>query len=260
MRGLVLATLTQSRVLVGDLAGAEAAVREAHLLAATDRMPPWWPSLLSAVEAGLTMERGDLDRAVALAQAFQPGPGYNLADCLRGNVLLRGGQAQACLDLVQAVPGERRFAHVAVLIEVLSALALHELGREVDSRDALERALSAATPFALLTPFLMAGPGIAPLLQGHVRAGTAYPELVPRVLARIEGASHSTVNEWGETLTEREHAILRYLATNLSNAEIAEAEFISVNTTKTHIAHVYRKLGVSSRRTALRKAGELGLI
>lgn len=68
------------------------------------------------------------------------------------------------------------------------------------------------------------------------------------------------VNDFGDSLTERELAILRYLATNLSNAEIAEAEFISVNTAKTHIAHVYRKLGVSSRRAAVGRAAELGLV
>ena len=53
--------------------------------------------------------------------------------------------------------------------------------------------------------------------------------------------------------------ILRYLATNLTNAEIADAEFISVHTAKTHIAHIYRKLGVSSRRSAIRRAAELDL-
>lgn len=63
-----------------------------------------------------------------------------------------------------------------------------------------------------------------------------------------------------ETLTEREQAILRYLATSLSIAEIADAEFVSVNTAKTHMAHIYRKLGVSGRRAAVRRAGELGLI
>ena len=53
--------------------------------------------------------------------------------------------------------------------------------------------------------------------------------------------------------------ILQYLATNLTNAEIAEAEFISLHTAKTHIAHIYQKLGVSSRRAAIRRAAELEL-
>jgi ATP/maltotriose-dependent transcriptional regulator MalT len=66
--------------------------------------------------------------------------------------------------------------------------------------------------------------------------------------------------EWGETLTRREQAILRYLATNLSHAEIADAESISVNTVKTHTAHVYRKLGAANRRAAVRRSADLGLL
>ena len=50
--------------------------------------------------------------------------------------------------------------------------------------------------------------------------------------------------------------ILQYLTTNLTNAEIAEAEYISLHTAKTHIAHIYQKLGVSSRRAAIRRAAE----
>ena len=65
---------------------------------------------------------------------------------------------------------------------------------------------------------------------------------------------------WGETLTRRERTILRYLATDMSHAEIAEAEFITVNTVKTHVTHVYRKLGVANRRAAVRESARLGLL
>ena len=63
-----------------------------------------------------------------------------------------------------------------------------------------------------------------------------------------------------EPLTERERIALRYLPTSLSNAEIATELYVSVNTVKTHQRAVYRKLGATGRREAVRRARELGLL
>ncbi len=61
-------------------------------------------------------------------------------------------------------------------------------------------------------------------------------------------------------LTSRELELLEYLPTRLSNGEIAEKWFVSVNTVKTHMAHLYRKLGAKDRRAAIVRARELGLL
>jgi len=63
-----------------------------------------------------------------------------------------------------------------------------------------------------------------------------------------------------QALTQRELTILRYLSTPLSHREIAAEQFVSVNTVKTHVAKVYRKLGVNGRREAVRQAQALGLL
>jgi LuxR family maltose regulon positive regulatory protein len=54
--------------------------------------------------------------------------------------------------------------------------------------------------------------------------------------------------------------VLRYLAEMLSTAEIAAAMFISVNTVRTHIRSILRKLAVSRRNQAVRRARERGLL
>ena len=63
-----------------------------------------------------------------------------------------------------------------------------------------------------------------------------------------------------EPLSERELAILGYLPSMMSNQEIAGALMISVNTVKTHLKAIYRKLEASGRREAVQRARELALI
>lgn len=63
-----------------------------------------------------------------------------------------------------------------------------------------------------------------------------------------------------EPLTEREQEVLRRVAQLLSTAEIAEELYISVNTVKTHLKSVHRKLAVTHRREAVRRARELNLL
>ena len=63
-----------------------------------------------------------------------------------------------------------------------------------------------------------------------------------------------------EPLSERELDVLRLLATDLDGPDIARQLFVSVNTMRTHTKSIYAKLGVNSRRAAVRRAEELGLL
>jgi LuxR family transcriptional regulator, maltose regulon positive regulatory protein len=57
-----------------------------------------------------------------------------------------------------------------------------------------------------------------------------------------------------EQLTDRELAVLRLLPTRPTNGEIAARLGVSVNTVKTHLGHIYLKLGVNGRREAVETA------
>jgi LuxR family maltose regulon positive regulatory protein len=63
-----------------------------------------------------------------------------------------------------------------------------------------------------------------------------------------------------EQLTESETRVLRYLATSLSAPEIARELCVSINTVKTHLRHLYTKLGVHRRQEAVNRAKGLRLL
>jgi len=260
MLGLATTTHAQACISCGDVDSAEVDVRRGRELARQGRMPPWWPSLLTALEATVLVARGHIDDARRLAEEPIAGPEYHLATCYRANVLLQGGRPDATLAALEYFPADRMYPHVAGAVEALRAQALSEVGDKKSAHAALERALAVAEEYDFLEAFLMIGDRISSLLRAHLRVGTAYPRFVSRIRNCLRVACPATVNEWGETLTVREQNILRYLSTDLTLLEVAEAEFITVNTVKTHIAHIYGKLGAKNRREAVRRAADLRVL
>jgi LuxR family maltose regulon positive regulatory protein len=64
----------------------------------------------------------------------------------------------------------------------------------------------------------------------------------------------------GLDLTEGELRVLRYLPSNLSAPGIASEVFVATSTIKTHMRHIYKKLGAHRRTEAVERARELGLL
>jgi LuxR family maltose regulon positive regulatory protein len=100
-------------------------------------------------------------------------------------------------------------------------------------------------------------------------AGLHAPQSVDRVfveqLLRASGADLSrtrapTVSRPLEPLTDQEKRILIFLAKGVSNKEMASRLFVSENTVKFHLKHIYSKLAVTSRLHAIAIARDLGLI
>ena len=62
-----------------------------------------------------------------------------------------------------------------------------------------------------------------------------------------------------DPLSDRELQVVRLLRSELTGPEIARELMVSLNTMRTHTKNIYMKLGVNSRRAAVRRAAELGL-
>jgi len=91
----------------------------------------------------------------------------------------------------------------------------------------------------------------------RLRTDTGEPESKP-----VEATARETMPTlaFHEALTGRELEILRLIDVGLSNREIAEALYISLNTVKTHTKSLYSKLNVHSRTQAINRARDLKLL
>jgi LuxR family maltose regulon positive regulatory protein len=159
------------------------------------------------------------------------------------------------LDAAQA--GQRGGSVIELL--VLTAVAQQRAGTADAALDTLRRAVALAEPEGYLAVFADEGEPMRRLLAALAkRDGTnAY---LRRVQAAAGGAPRASTSGVIDPLSDRELDVLRLLGSDLGGPEIARELFISLNTLRTHTKNVYAKLGVTSRREAVRRGAELGLL
>jgi len=181
--------------------------------------------------------------------------------CARAHLALNDlRSAQDCVRTVMTTPSTQtgRFVLVeALLCDAEIAQRGDDPGRAVEI---LIRALEIAQGEIVL-PFLNVKDTFGDLLARHPLVAGQWPVSQPRIPADpAAGPPDVNPRELPEPLTQRELTILRFLATSMSTAEIADELCLSVNTVKTHLAAIYRKLPASRRREAVVRARELELI
>ena len=164
------------------------------------------------------------------------------------------------LDDASAEPNPSTF--VVAQAYLLEARARDALGDAGARERVLERALDLAEPDGLLLPFLFHP--VPDLLERHSRFHTTHGSLILEILNLLAGTQRAPTRDQperlAEPLSESELRVLRYLPTNLSNKEIASELYVSVNTVKAHIKHLYAKLDTHHRGEAVERARALGLL
>ena len=187
----------------------------------------------------------------------------------RSETVLR--DAAALLErLLTAADGRGRTGSA---IEILALLALaHHAGGDLPAAlTALERGLTLAEPEGYVRVFASEGQPMTALLAELTRRrpdwayarrlldATTHPgEPAPDV--RPPRQPTAARQALVEPLSDREMEVLRLLATDLDGPGIARQLSVSLNTLRTHTKHIYTKLGVTSRRAAVSRAGEHNLL
>jgi LuxR family maltose regulon positive regulatory protein len=162
--------------------------------------------------------------------------------------------------LLELAEGGRRDGSRLEIL-VVTALARDARGERTAAFAALDAALEIAAPEGYVRVFLDEGSAMIRLLKAAAkRPGT--PAYV-HDLVRAAAGGDPRVPARGslvEPLSERELEVLRLLRGDLDGPDIANELVVSLNTLRTHTKNIYAKLGVSSRRAAVTRAEELGLL
>ncbi|MFF5792486.1 LuxR C-terminal-related transcriptional regulator [Paeniglutamicibacter sp. NPDC012692] len=161
------------------------------------------------------------------------------------------GRHTEAMALLAGIEKAGMVSYVAVSALVTSAVISRERGDREEAHRQLEKALDVAAPQSIARPFAGKDTGLAALLTEHAVWGTAHEGfLASRITHADEGVSRHSI--LGSRLTSRELEVFGYLRTTMTAEEIAAALFVSVNTVRTHQRSIYRKLGVGTRREAIK--------
>lgn len=272
---LLPALVVKARVLHAQGETVQAQSVLAELLALLQQHP--WPHLereARAWQARFALAAGDLATAqrwyettaqqinnVSLLQQEQEA-------LLVARLLLAQGAPVAALRLLerwQTEPHAQERARSRLEMQVLSALAHFARSDQPQARQLLIQALTWARPENYQRLFLDEGTPMAAALRAvlpYIREAaletyvrgllSAFPEAQPAAPAPLPALI--------EPLSQQERRVLRLLAAGRSNPEIAQELVVSVNTVKTQVQSIFRKLNVSSRKEARDAAQQLRLL
>ena len=263
-RVMLLADAAKADVALGVLQAARERLGDWPLLPVLDGMFVAQEGLLRAAVG----DRAGARRLLEDAAGHEGPQALPVAGARARLALLDGDPAAARAALAPHLGSGAELTGIPVSVHadawLVDALACDALADHAAAATALERALDLAEPVGLRRLLVAQGRPVLALLRRQLRRGTAHPAMVHEAIATLEhegtGRSAPVAVLLAQPLSEREQAILRYLPTMMSNQEIAGELYVSVNTIKTHLKAIYRKLDAPGRRDAVQRARDLGLM
>jgi LuxR family maltose regulon positive regulatory protein len=219
---------------------------------------------LMLAEAQLRLDVGDAATARLLTDWYDDPVCVAWAEVLEAAVLL----AEHRPEPAGAMAARHLEGASSVTLTVHAGLITALAGQQLDDRTrilgGLEAALAVAEDEGHRRPFVAGGPAVRELLEAYGPGMPIYrpviSELVRATPPRRPPRGNLARAGLVEPLTERELTVLRYLQDMLSNVEIADALDVSVNTVKTHVKNIYRKLQAGRRREAVKRARQFRLL
>ena len=223
----------------------------------------------SSFEGEIALRSGDAElgrKVIARLTVDEAGPSL-ASDRLKLAWLLLAaadpqGAVAAAEPCIEAAADDVKL-HERIGALLVCAVAHRRLKAPERAAALLEQALLLAEPENAFRPFVDGGPTVRSVLTVLIPPMSRSAGFAGKVLQRLDAQlplGSCAPEHDALPLSESELAVLRFLPSHLTNEEIGEALFLSVNTVKTHLRSAYRKLGVRSRREAIALARHRGLV
>ena len=228
-------------------------------------LPYWLERRLAMLESRACAAAGDATSA--LDAAGRTDPASLEAAVTQAHAWLAAGDPQAAR---KSLAGHRERAeavpdHVRLEAWLATAQISYGSGDRAEGRRSLQRALRLGEPERLRLPFTLERAWLRRVLRAdpdlaHVYRDLLEPDLVGPVREPAPQPGARAAPVMLEPLSSREREVLQYAAEMLDTMEIAAVLFISVNTVKSHLKSIYRKLAVTHRGEAVRRARQLRIL
>ena len=228
-------------------------------------LPYWLERRLAMLESRACAAAGDA--TAALDAAGRADPASLEAAVTQAHAWLAAGDPKAAR---KSLAGHRERAeavpdHVRLEAWLVTARISYAAGERAEGRRSLQRALRLAEPERLRLPFALERTWLRRVLRAdpdlaHVYRDLLEPDLVGPAREPAPKPGTRAAPVMLEPLSGRELEVLQYAAEMLDTTEIAAVLFISVNTVKSHLKSIYRKLAVTHRGEAVRRARELRIL
>ncbi len=218
---------------------------------------------MALVESGACAAEGAVQAAVDAAESAAPRSHLDAAVAL-AQAWLGAGNAPAARRALAAPSAAAAPDYARVEAWLVEARLSYRAEDRARGHRSLEQALRLASAEQLRLPFILERAWIRPVLRRDPGLARAYqPLLEPDVISARQVATPPPGDAAPlivEQLSQREREVIRYMSEMMSTAEIAAEMYISVNTVKTHLKSIYRKLAAAHRREAVRRARQLHLV
>lgn len=213
---------------------------------------------VAATQVRQLLLEGDLAEATDLAQKHD-------LPLSQARVFLAEGNASAALAVLETFQQQieaRGWLDEQLKATVLLAVAHYVLCEKDKAAQLLGDALVLAEPGGMIRVFVDEGDPIAALLKIIIVDTKRLREYRNKLLAAFDkkDAQSTSTQPLIDPLSERELEVLQLIAEGLTNPEIANKLYLSLNTVKVHSRNIYSKLGVNNRTEAGNRARELGIL
>ncbi|MFE7018814.1 LuxR C-terminal-related transcriptional regulator [Microbacterium sp. NPDC057650] len=229
-----------------DSAACQRAAREVQGLPTETLQGVEWQAFRHASFAALNEAAGRREPALKIVALYENATNLPLITVVLAGIASRSGNSRQALQMLRRIEPFESISYVRVSRLLAEAVVVWREDRRAQARGLVEQALEIAAPEDLRRPFAAGGLDARQMLAEHLAWDTPYEAFLTACLTPREADGPL------QSLSDREREVFSNLRSTRTMQEIADAMGVSINTVKTHQRAIYRKLGVASRREAVR--------